>query len=101
VEVNTDLTNQAGVSDPDEPGEPTGNNADSQLTQIRACFDVTGDNAVRVNDILAAVDRYNAQPPNPLYDLLYDFDGNGRISVSDILDVIEHYRDDVPCLKLP
>jgi hypothetical protein len=97
--VNIDLTNQASVSDPDEPGEPTGNNSDSAITQIRACFDVNGDNLMRIHDILTEVDHYFAEPPSPTYDLLYDFDGSGKVTINDILLAVQHYFDDVPCVK--
>ena len=93
------LTNQSSVSDPDELGEPTGNNSDSAVTQIRACFDVNGDNLLRIHDILFEVDHYFAEPPDPLYDLLYDFDGSGKVTINDILLAVEHYFDDAPCVK--
>lgn len=88
------LTNQVTVADPDEPGENPANNKDSENTKIDDCFDVTGDGLVRIHDILAVVDRYFAQPPDPEYDLLYDFDGNGIITIGDILQVVDHYYDD-------
>jgi hypothetical protein len=97
--TNVKLTNQSSVSDPDEPGEPVGNNSGSASTQIRACFDVTGDNFVRVADILTEVNHFNAEPPSPRYDLLYDYDGSGRITVADILYAVQHFLDDAPCIK--
>ena len=93
------LTNQSSVSDPDEPGEPTGNNSSNAVTSIRDCFDVDGNNLVRIQDILLEIDHYFAEPPSPLYDLLYDFDGSGRVTIQDILVAVAHYYDDVPCVK--
>jgi uncharacterized repeat protein (TIGR01451 family) len=85
------LTNQASASDPGEPGDPAGNNSDSQNTTIQACFDVTGDGMVRSVDILAVQQHYGAQTGQPNYDLLYDVDGNGHILSVDILTVQQHY----------
>lgn len=99
VLTTMNLTNQSSVSDPDEPGEPTGNNSDSAVTEIRACFDVNGDNLMRIADILIVVDHYFDEPPNPNYDLIYDFDGSLKITVQDILTAVAHYFDDAPCVK--
>ncbi len=97
--VTINLDNLVSVSDPDEPGEPTGNNNDSATTQIRACFDNNGDNLMRIHDILNEVSHYFAEPPDPLYDLIYDYDGSGKITVQDILYAVQHYFDDAPCVK--
>jgi uncharacterized repeat protein (TIGR01451 family) len=97
--TNIDLMNQSSVSDPDELGEPTGNNSDNVTTSIRACFDVTGDNFVRIPDILTVMAHYLEAPPNPNFDLLYDFDGSSVITLVDVLAETQHYYDDVPCVK--
>jgi hypothetical protein len=97
--INIQLTNQSTVADPDEPGDPTGNNSSNADTQIRACYDVTGDNFVTIQDILAVVHHYAAEPPSPSYDLLYDFDGSGKITIADILSSVHHYFDNAPCIK--
>jgi hypothetical protein len=99
VLTNTNLNNTAVGSVPNEPGEPLGNDTSILATQIRACFDVNGDNFVRIHDILAEVDHYFASPPSPSYDLLYDFDGNNIVAVQDILLSVQHYFDDAPCVK--
>jgi uncharacterized repeat protein (TIGR01451 family) len=85
------LTNQASATDPGEPGDPAGNNSDSQDTTIQACFDVTGDGLVRAADILSVTAHYGARTGNPNYDLLFDFNGDGAITAVDILYVTQHY----------
>jgi len=99
VLATMNLTNQSNVSDPDEPGEPTGNNADDAVTEIRACFDTNGDNLMRIHDILGEVDHYFEEPPSPNYDLLWDFDGSGKVTVQDILTAVNNYFNDAPCVK--
>jgi uncharacterized repeat protein (TIGR01451 family) len=100
VLTTMNLQNQSVVADPDEPGEPIGNNSGNATTEIRACFDVANnDNLVRIHDILGVLSHYFAEPPSPLYDLLYDIDGSGRVTVQDILLVVQHYFDDAPCVK--
>jgi uncharacterized repeat protein (TIGR01451 family) len=93
------LSNQSSVSDPDEPGEPVGNNSAGASTEIRACFDVTGDNFVRIADVITEINHFAASPPSPSYDLLYDYDGSGVITIGDALFAVHHFLDDAPCVK--
>jgi hypothetical protein len=85
------LTNQAGVADPDEPGDPPDNNTASEDTKIQACFDVTGDGRVTIEDVLTIINVYFASVGDPEYDLLYDFDGDGIVTIVDVLAVLNHY----------
>lgn len=93
------LTNvvSGSVLNPDE--NPAGNQ-DTELTVIRACFDVSGDLYVSLfQDILQIVNRYQAQEGDAEYDIIYDFDGNGSISLpNDILPVLQHYQQDCTLL---
>lgn len=88
------LTNQVTVSDPDEPEDPPGNNSDSVQTKIIECYDTTGDEKVRIEDISAVLDHYGFGVGEPGYDILYDIDGNSRILVRDINLVILNYGHD-------
>jgi uncharacterized repeat protein (TIGR01451 family) len=92
--VDVPLTNQASVTVPGEPGENPLNNSDSVVTTIQACFDVTGDGRVRVDDILSVIFHYPAEVGQPNYDLLFDYDGSGKITVADILLVVQHFAHD-------
>jgi uncharacterized repeat protein (TIGR01451 family) len=99
VLAQSNIVNNATINDADEPLDPPGNNSSSANTKITACFDVTGDKAVRIVDINALVERYGLGVGDPGYDLLYDLDGNGRILVADISIMVDHYGEN--CSNFP
>jgi uncharacterized repeat protein (TIGR01451 family) len=91
VVANTVLNNSASAVDPDEPGDPPGNNSESEATTIVACFDVNGDNVVSAGDIGTIVEAFGMTTSSPGYSVLLDIDDKGAISGSDIGFVVGQY----------
>ncbi len=97
--VDQTITNNvtASASDPDE--NPVGNDA-SETTDLKACFDVTGDLVVDLLfDILTVVQHHGEVTGDPGFDVLYDIDGDGTVSLLfDVLPVIQHHGQDCSLL---
>jgi uncharacterized repeat protein (TIGR01451 family) len=91
VVVDKVVTNQASVTDADEPSDPPGNNSATEETTILACFDVTGDGGVFGPDITDVVAAFGAVEGDDNYDLLLDIDDKGAITGSDIAKVVEQF----------
>ncbi len=87
----------ASASDPDE--NPAGNTA-SETTDVKACFDVSGDGLVDLFfDILGVIGAAGSKVGDPGFDVIYDFDGDGSVDLfTDILPVIANYDQDCTLL---
>jgi uncharacterized repeat protein (TIGR01451 family) len=91
VLTDTSLVNSSSVLDPDEPDDPSGNNADTATTLIHACFDVTGDGKTSGLDFFALFAAFGAVPPGPPYSLLLDLNGDGAISGLDFFPMLSKF----------
>ncbi len=85
------VTNEATVSDVDEPGDPPGNNSASETTLILACFDFDDDGVVTIADIFLVVNAFGTVASDPGYDILLDPDDKGAIVISDIFFVVRDF----------
>jgi uncharacterized repeat protein (TIGR01451 family) len=93
------ITNNVSVSAADPDEIPTGNDA-SENTELKACYDVTGDLKVDLfNDIIGVINHHGLMTGEPGFDVIYDFDGGGKVDLFyDIIGVIDHHAQDCSLL---
>jgi hypothetical protein len=56
-------------------------------------WDVTGDNYVGIDDIVAVAEHFSQDPAHPDWDSNYDITGDNYVGVDDIVLVAEHFGE--------